>query len=102
MSLFLLRSYNDNGCAYVVLVAYPFNNKELSGDKYMNNVINISGESKKYIRAKEICGMFNIARSTVDNWAKYGLLTRRPIGGGIFYDYEEVKKLPRVRNGKNS
>ncbi len=68
----------------------------------MNNVINISGESKKYIRAKEICGMFNIARSTVDNWAKYGLLTRRPIGGGIFYDYEEVKKLPRVRNGKNS
>lgn len=58
----------------------------------MQNVINI----KKYIRGKDIAKMFNIARSTVDNWAKYGYLTRHKLGRNIFYDYNEVVKLMEV------
>jgi len=63
-----------------------------------NNVIqinkNISGE--KFIRAKDIQNIFNIARSTVDNWVRYGYLTRHKIGRNIFYEISEVEKLQKV------
>ena len=55
----------------------------------MDNVINL----KKYIRGKDIAKLYGIARSTVDNWAKYGYLTRHKVGRNIFYDYNEVVKL---------
>ena len=55
----------------------------------MDNVINL----KKYVRGKDIAKTFNIARSTVDNWARYGYLTRHKVGRNIFYDYNEVVKL---------
>ena len=58
----------------------------------MGNVINIKG-TKKYIRAKDIQEIFNIARSTVDNWARYGYLTRHKVGRNIFYEIEEVSAL---------
>lgn len=53
----------------------------------MENVINM----KKYIRAKDVQKIFNIARSTVDNWAKYGYLTRHKLGKNIFYEMSEVQ-----------
>ena len=53
------------------------------------NVINL----KKYVRGKDIAEMYGIARSTVDNWARYGKLTRLKVGRNIFYDYNEVIKL---------
>lgn len=55
----------------------------------MNNVINL----KKFVRGKDIAQTFGIARSTVDNWARYGYLTRHKVGRNIFYDYNEVVKL---------
>lgn len=55
----------------------------------MDNVINL----KKYVRGKDIVEMYGIARSTVDNWAKYGYLTRHKVGRNIFYDYNEVVRL---------
>lgn len=55
----------------------------------MDNVINL----KKFVRGKDIAKTFGIARSTVDNWAKYGWLTRHKVGRNIFYDYNEVVKL---------
>lgn len=58
----------------------------------MENVINM----KKYIRAKDVQGIFNIARSTVDNWAKYGYLTRHKVGRNIFYEVSEVQALMRI------
>jgi phage terminase Nu1 subunit (DNA packaging protein) len=64
----------------------------------MNNVISIKKESileKKYIRAKDIQKIFNIARSTVDNWAKRGLLIRHNVGRNIFYDVQEIEFLIR-------
>ena len=55
----------------------------------MNNVINMKRDSvldKKYIRARDIQKIFNIARSTVDNWARQGFLIRHKVGRNIFYD----------------
>ena len=62
----------------------------------MNNVINMRNNSvldKKYIRARDIQKMFNIARSTVDNWARQGFLIRHKVGRNIFYDVSEVQIL---------
>lgn len=59
----------------------------------MSNVINFIEREKKYIRARDIQKIFNIARSTVDNWAKYGYLTRHKLGRNIFYEVSEVKAL---------
>lgn len=58
----------------------------------MDNVISMN----KYIRAKDVQKIFNIARSTVDNWAKYGYLTRHKLGRNIFYELSEVQALMRV------
>lgn len=62
----------------------------------MNNIIQLKRErvlEKKYIRAKDIQKMFNIARSTVDNWARQGFLIRHKVGRNIFYDVAEVQLL---------
>lgn len=66
----------------------------------MSNVINFNREgmlSKKYIRAKDIQKIFNIARSTVDNWAKKGYLIRHRIGRNIFYDVAEIELLQEMQ-----
>lgn len=61
----------------------------------MNNVIqmNKGTTEEKFLRAKDIQKIFNIARSTVDNWVRYGYLTRHKIGRNIFYEVSEVEKL---------
>lgn len=56
----------------------------------------LSINKEKYIRAKDIQKMFNIARATVDNWARYGYLTRHKLGRNIFYKLSEVQALMRV------
>lgn len=63
-----------------------------------NNVIPITDRlaMNQYIRAKDIQRIFNIARSTVDNWVRYGYLTRHKIGRNIFYECSEVEALQRV------
>ena len=62
----------------------------------MSNVINFIEKEKKYIRARDIQKIFNIARSTVDNWARYGYLTRHKLGRNIFYEVSEVESLLEV------
>lgn len=61
----------------------------------MNNVIqmNKGTTEEKFLRARDIQKIFNIARSTVDNWVRYGYLTRHKIGRNIFYEVSEVEKL---------
>lgn len=60
-----------------------------------SNVIQLNKDilNERYIRARDIQKIFNIARSTVDNWVRYGYLTRHKIGRNIFYEVSEVKKL---------
>lgn len=62
-----------------------------------NNVIQIKKDvSERYVRARDIQEIFNIARSTVDNWVRYGYLTRHKIGRNIFYEMSEIEKLKKV------
>lgn len=51
---------------------------------------------EKFVRARDIQKIFNIARSTVDNWVRYGYLTRHKIGRNIFYEVSEVEKLKTI------
>lgn len=52
-----------------------------------NNVIQMNKNvtEEKFVRARDIQKIFNIARSTVDNWVRYGYLTRHKIGRNIFF-----------------
>ncbi|HIT92542.1 MAG TPA: helix-turn-helix domain-containing protein [Candidatus Stercorousia faecigallinarum] len=63
-----------------------------------NNVIqmNKGTTEEKFLRARDIQKIFNIARSTVDNWVRYGYLTRHKIGRNIFYEVSEVEKLKTI------
>lgn len=63
-----------------------------------NNVIQMNKgiSEEKFLRAKDIQKIFNIARSTVDNWVRYGYLTRHKIGRNIFYEVSEVEKLKTI------
>lgn len=63
-----------------------------------NNVIQINKDvtEEKFVRARDIQKIFNIARSTVDNWVRYGYLTRHKIGRNIFYEVSEVEKLKTI------
>lgn len=63
-----------------------------------NNVIQITKDisTERYVRARDIQEIFNIARSTVDNWVRYGYLTRHKIGRNIFYEMSEIEKLKKV------
>ena len=60
-----------------------------------DNIIGI-GEGKIYIRAKQVMDIFSIARSTVDSWAKQGILTRHKKGGCVLYEKDEVLRLKKV------
>lgn len=63
-----------------------------------NNVIQMNKDvtEEKFLRARDIQKIFNIARSTVDNWVRYGYLTRHKIGRNIFYEVSEVEKLKTI------
>ncbi len=63
-----------------------------------NNVIQMNKNvtEEKFVRARDIQKIFNIARSTVDNWVRYGYLTRHKIGRNIFYEVSEVEKLKTI------
>ena len=62
----------------------------------MNNVLSFNKniEDKRYTTAKGLQKIFiGIGRSTVDDWARNGIITRIKIGGSVFYDLDEVSKL---------
>ena len=62
----------------------------------MNNVItlNKSIEDKRFTNAKRLQQIFiGLGRSTIDDWAKNGIITRHKIGGCVFYDLDEIRNL---------
>lgn len=62
----------------------------------MNNVItlNKSIEDKRFTNAKGLQQIFiGLGRSTIDDWAKNGIITRHKIGGCVFYDLDEIRNL---------
>lgn len=62
----------------------------------MNNVIQINRDitDKRYTTAKGLQKIFiGLGRSTIDDWAKDGILTRYKIRGSVFYDLDEIRSL---------
>ena len=62
----------------------------------MNNVISMNRDiqDKRYTTAKGLQKIFiGLGRSTVDDWARNGIITRIKIGGSVFYDLDEIKSL---------
>lgn len=62
----------------------------------MNNVISLNKriENKKYTNARGLQSIFQgLGRSTIDDWAKKGIITRIKIGGSVFYDLDEIQRL---------
>lgn len=62
----------------------------------MNNVLSLnkSIEDKRYTTARGLQQIFiGLGRSTVDDWARNGIITRYKIGGSVFYDLDEIKQL---------
>ena len=61
----------------------------------MDNIVELKPK-REFYRAKDIQVMFGIDRSTVDSWARQGILTKIKIGGGVFYNRAEVMALVGV------
>lgn len=62
----------------------------------MNNVLSFNKniEDKRYTTAKGLQQIFiGLGRSTIDDWARNGIITRRKIGGSVFYDLDEIRQL---------
>jgi hypothetical protein len=62
----------------------------------MNNVIQMNRDitDKRYTTAKGLQKIFiGLGRSTIDDWAKDGIITRIKIGGCVFYDLDEIRNL---------
>lgn len=62
----------------------------------MNNVIQMNRDitDKRFTNAKGLQQIFiGLGRSTIDDWAREGILTRYKIGGSVFYDLDEIRSL---------
>lgn len=62
----------------------------------MNNVIPINKniEERRFTTAKGLQKIFiGLGRSTVDDWARNGIITRHKIGGSVYYDLNEIERL---------
>lgn len=62
----------------------------------MNNVIQMNRDitDKRFTTARGLQKIFiGLGRSTVDDWARNGIITRHKIGGSVFYDLDEIKSL---------
>ena len=46
--------------------------------------------SRKYARAAEIAAAFGVARNTVMEWSKRGIITSYRIGHSTFFDWHEI------------
>lgn len=64
----------------------------------MENVVELKErESEKlYYTANDIVQMFSIARSTVDSWAKQGMITKKKFGKCVRFSVYEVDRLAEV------
>ena len=61
-----------------------------------NNVINLKADilDRRFTTAKGLQKIFiGLGRSTINDWAKYGIIHRHKIGGTVFYDLSEIEKL---------
>jgi predicted DNA-binding transcriptional regulator AlpA len=64
----------------------------------MSNVLSFQRNKdildRRFVTAKGLQQIFiGLGRSTIDDWAKDGIITRHKIGGCVFYDLAEIETL---------
>lgn len=62
----------------------------------MKNIVSINKNilDRRFTTAKGLQKIFiGLGRSTVDDWAKNGIIHRHKIGGTVFYDLSEIESL---------
>lgn len=60
----------------------------------MNNVVELKPREKRLYTANDIAEMFSVARSTVDSWARQGIITKIKIGRKcVRFNVDEVERL---------
>lgn len=59
------------------------------------------GTQKKWLKSYEVREMLGISRGTLQNLYNTGALPGNRVGGLIFYDYDDVKKLMQGNKGQN-
>lgn len=62
----------------------------------MNNVVELHQREKRLYTANDIAEMFSVARSTVDSWARQGIITKIKIGKCVRFNIDEVERLIEV------
>ena len=50
-------------------------------------------EGSSILTVEEVIKMLKITRATLNNWHKEGILTKRYVGGRVYYKADEVYKL---------
>ena len=50
-------------------------------------------EGNSILTVEEVIKMLKITRATLNNWHKEGILTKRRVGGRVYYKADEVYKL---------
>jgi predicted site-specific integrase-resolvase len=61
----------------------------------MSNVVELQQKRRLYT-ANDIAEIFSVARSTVDSWARQGIITKIKIGKCVRYSVDEVNRLMEV------
>lgn len=56
---------------------------------------------KKWLKSYEVREMLGISRGTLQNLYNTGALPGNRVGGLIFYDYDDVKKLMQGNKGQH-
>lgn len=62
----------------------------------MSNVVELHKKEKRLYTANDIAEMFSVARSTVDSWARQGIITKIKIGKCVRFNVDEVERLMEV------
>ena len=62
----------------------------------MNNVVSLNKKEKRLYTANDIAEMFSVARSTVDSWARQGIITKIKIGKCVRFNVDEIERLMEV------
>jgi hypothetical protein len=52
-----------------------------------------SAEEKKWLRSPEVRKLLNISPGTLQNLRVNGQLPFTKIGGSVYYDYEDIRKM---------
>ena len=68
------------------------------GENEMSNVLSFNRSKdildRRFVTARGLQKIFiGLGRSTIDDWAKDGIITRHKIGGSVFYDLSEIENL---------